>query len=115
MPSEYTAFPGRDKVDGIQPCPYLLAQGHRIDPVPTHLLPTLAEMGLEDHDSSLYTWILRLDHGSQSQMPAVPPKVAACAAATNQVHSLTQHPHHDKLRQRSDGCLRRSCDMSPST
>ena len=71
-------------------------------------------MGLEDHDSSLYTWILSLDYGSQSPMPAVSPKVAACAAATYQVHSLTQHPHHNKLRQRGDRYLRRSCDVSPS-
>lgn len=55
-------------------------------------------MGLENYNSSLYSWILRLDHGSQSKMPAISPKVAACASATNHVHSLTQHPDCDKLR-----------------
>lgn len=112
MPSEYNFFQGRDRANSVQPCPYLLAQRHCLDSIPTHLLPVLAENGLEDHDRSLHTRILRLDHGSQSQMSAISSTVAACAAAANHVHSITQNSHNDKLCQRRDRYLRRSCDIA---
>lgn len=45
MRSEYLHFANSSEANDFQSCAYLLAEGHRVDPVSTYFLPTLAEMG----------------------------------------------------------------------